>query len=587
MSDSFNLDIASDSVKNIVDSLRCFICDKLEGGRVRYPCGDGACVSCAECTPYCPVCSPPVSCAHDPEPAPDPVLARRAQHAAELLSAFQDTFHVNVLNRHRISEQLKREKELFPDCIQGSNSYHNKHKRDITLYEGKANSSPCKFPGEVVDLPHSFKMDSSKNTVQEWLDQHESELFECKPRKPFADLKVNSPKYKSTPIKKRSDLIMDKVENIENVSSKKARKRSHFKSALSAHKSQSLLDKYMGTSKPSTSGWKSVKRAKTEFDKYDKPQTYNSSHKKHKDESGICLDDETIVIEDSQSVIVDKDKLAWLAVLEANENESSYRESASRHFSPEACERECYVSVERMKTNNAPIANAKTAIEVANKKQKVPFFMKSSLVQKHKVCDDKLHVAPEKYKFKDVSITVESKSLITTITVSKCDSSKASDISMVSKLVQTDDSGFNDGSVTSIDESKRFEKKAVNAKVDNSSSEDIFTAEPVEVAKQQNISSIVIDSSSDSEQEEASIIVVTADVHRSNDHIKKRILREIPVTENRPRPPKRGCSPQSSGSSDKENRDPNTMKKIGADKKIVKKKPVMNKRKCLGEIVNK
>lgn len=68
---------------------------------------------------------------------------------------------------------------------------------------------------------------------------------------------------------------------------------------------------------------------------------------------------------------------------------------------------------------------------------------------------------------------------------------------------------------------------------------------------------------------------------------KKRILKEIPVTENRPRPPKRGCSPQSSGSSDKENRDPNTMKKIGADKKIVKKKPVMNKRKCLGEIVNK
>lgn len=456
-------------------------------------------------------------------------------------------FLLSVYKRQRISEQLKIEKELFPECIQAPAKYYNKRKSLNESIKNKENRRLSYYPGEKTSPIKSLKMENSFNYVQQWLDKNEKNIPDKKSRRPFAELNVNNQhqtlcckNINKTPIKKRADIIIDKVH--ENVSKRTNRKRSHYKTALTIVESQSCLDKYLKPVEQQDPFTPYTKRLRKELNDHNKQQ---HGKKNDKDESGIVVDeDELIVIDDSQNhnETVDKDKLALLAVLEANEKETYVSSQPSVRL-------EDRVIVNNTNNGKKPQSSNLLAPEKTLSNITVPFIKKSLLVETCNLCNSvnvRNNTIDDRTasQSKDVKITVESHSFTATINVSTVQNNSTG--SKASVPVQTDIQGIfhknNKISTVNSDITLKhsnvilLEKKVLlqnNIEQENHS-EDLFTVEgkpTKQVLKTESTKTIqnntskeakelvIADSDSDDELDQSSIMQVTADVHKSSDQM--------------------------------------------------------------------
>ncbi|KAI5638834.1 hypothetical protein NE865_08536 [Phthorimaea operculella] len=547
--------------------------------RVRFRCGHVYCKECLVKVEYCLVCLTPAE-APLQTPFPDDPATKRAQNAANLLKAFEDTFDIDVYKRSRISEQLKIEKEVFPDCIQAPVKYHNKRKSSI-YQSDKENSRPSFFPGEQISPVRASKMENSFNYVQNWLDNNVSKSTRksyLKPRKPLNDLNVNSPSPLKRKVPRRADLILDKAinqpskENAERTPKKK--RKLGIKTALAKVESQSLLDRFL---KPvdKSNDFTKIKKG---FDESPKASTTRLLNKTDKDESGIVIDDDPIVIDDSQSQVVDKDKLAWLAVLEANER-SPY---VSQTLRPEEL--------------TEIIKEAPTVAPQAVTTYKVPFIKRSYLIERCDLCiPSKSDIVKKKQvagQSKDVSITIESTKFITTIKMSTVKDKPVFEKHSVPVQTEACDLFITEEENISEALNKEVQDIQSNAVITQNvpleckekevPSQDMFTAEMLNsedhklrlfTKEPPRVSPRVIIEDSDSDCAiESSVIEVEAQIHHSSENLEAPILAELDQSEVQQRANRsgRGITPNSTDSSDKENFDPNKSKRIKHDKKNTK-----------------
>lgn len=297
-----------------------------------------------------------------------------------------------MYRRLRVSEQLRAEKELFPECIQAPAKYSNKRKSTTTVGD-KENLHISFQAGEHISYTDSFKMKKCNNYVQQWLENSKSY-----PRKALADLNVNKQNStsKNTIFPKKTVKIHQNQSNTSYINRdtfNPPRKRSHSST------SYSLIDKENSVSELVINKCKRSKfesHLQEEFDNKVFDHTDN-------EESGIVIDDEPILIEDSQSQVIDKDKLALIAVQGADKERSDFMSFALE--STQSNE-----SLPLVYTQNKP---------PNEKKNNVPFYKKSSLADCCFYCKvDKPNSLSNKDN-KNVSITIENQHFVTTINISK------------------------------------------------------------------------------------------------------------------------------------------------------------------------
>ncbi|CAH0581295.1 unnamed protein product [Chrysodeixis includens] len=544
-----NLDIdqSIEHVKNIIDNIRCAICDKLDGSRTRYSCGHAACNNCLVFAEECRICLSPTQSPGSP-PQLDNALTQRVKNATALLHACQDLFNVDVFQRKRLSEQLRIEKELFPKCIQAPVKYENKRKSSVFSKFNKENRSSTYFPGEETSSYKENIMESSVSYVQKWLNKNEKDFS----RKPFKDLNVNVQQNSNARLQTSKNSIQKKEDEIPVLT--KNRKRSHFKTTT---KNISTLDK----SKTPGKFNKTSKRVKKEL----QPPKQSIQHVCENDESGIFMD-EPIEIEDSQESIIDKDKKAWLAVIEAHKNESTSNTT---------------LELSNVKTNTTnKNTSLVSSIKNTNKNQitKIPFYKKGYITETCKYCNDVPHEAASQPK--EVEITIDSHSFTTTIKVLR-DVGNKSSCSTNSVSVQTDlceefDDIDEEGGIKHPEDLDIGGKESVTSKIsDDAQSEDLFADEVKKnVAGHKNSKThscvIIEESDSDTDIELSGPVPVKVDVHRSCDISEYGVLSEvenIQKHDTRPRRGPRGLTPTSTDSSEKENFNPNRVKKQHSKKK--------------------
>ncbi|XP_026315803.1 uncharacterized protein LOC113227141 [Hyposmocoma kahamanoa] len=573
MSKSYDLDVVVDCVKTLLGHSRCVICDKLEGSRRRYRCGHAACEECVEGASLCLLCLTPPEACNPNHTEPDGPLTCRVNNVSALYKACQDSFGMDVYKRHRISEQLKVEKELFPQCIQAPLTYSNRKKSVKPQLKDKENDTLFLL-GEQISSTKKSKMKKSLNNVSNWLDENDIKIAKSRPRQPFADLNVNqcNLQREATPIKSRVD---EKV--LENIKStiKLNKKRSNSKST------RSMIDSQAGGT--DSFGW-TPKKLKKEFDQYDR------FNKNDNVESDIVTNDEPIVIDDSQSHIVDKDHQAWLAVVNA---EKKYPCTSIPSIGLECSEAIKYTDdIERITTESIASSTYNTTSF-----NKVPFFKKSYLIETCNLCnnvDNNKTVKKSAGQAEDVKITIENNCFITTINVTTVND-RPKILEKQSTSVQTEIERVPDFHKVQLDVENKYKKdsdKSVTYSqdlytVENNSEKNThfenvaYTKEKANlknttVKKNTNATKQIIIEDSDNEDiDESSVIQVTADVHRSSDEMDYGVLTEIGEMElqQRSKHSTRGLSPSSSNSSEKENFDPNRQKRLKLEKKdIVKKK---------------
>lgn len=379
---------------------------------------------------------------------------------------------ISAYRRHRLSEQLKVEKELFPQCIQAPAKYYNKRKSSKPLAENKENIASV-FPGEIVS---PIKMENSNANVREWLNK-------CVKRKPLGDLNCSSTlinKIRKQPLKEI---------NIQHID-KSNRKRNYLD--IWADDNKTLIGDQVAPSKKYNKE-NTIKKLELKTD------SINLKKRKNKDDSGIAIDDDgTIIIDDSQSIRVDKDINALLAVLEAEKNE------------------QCALMT---LTSESKLSEEPTPPKVP---LKVPFYIKGPLCFncEHSNDDNTLHNDVECKDQPNISITVENKSFTAIINVSQSESFKMNTKQSVE--VQTDfessesfvDHGFVDENVSY----KKDESRAVSPIPSSSKSNILFLGEANNfdlVNKSVKSSNVIIAESDSDEEIHSTSLVVTADVHRS------------------------------------------------------------------------
>ncbi|VVD04609.1 unnamed protein product [Leptidea sinapis] len=519
-----NINDASDCVQTIVKNCRCVICDQLHGKRFRYACGHSSCESCLLDYEFCMLCLTP-----SPEkPVLDSPQTERVRHASELFDTFQDVFKIDVYKRQRISDQLKKEKDIFPECIQAPIKYFNKRKSSV---KDKENLSY--IPGEGVGNMEKHKAEKSINYVQKWLCKNEKNFQKNKsPRKPFSDLNIN-----------------EHVMCTSTPKSVVARKRSFFDSAFCDDFDTDVVSKKS----------KKDKKTPTNSDSLLSKQLSLAESKKKK----CVTDDEIIVIKDSPKEIIDKDRLALLAVIEAEKHENNTKDgnkNISGHIK-----------------RNVNLKN-KCCVEPISTNFKVPFYKKSLIVDTCCLCRKSTVQNVNVTKaFNDVHVTINNNSFLTTIKVSEYKAPTSKQIGAkkdVSVQMDTHTSKSNNiplgenEATTKNSPSQDLFKDDINIFSTHNERKGILEIDEVKISKQ-NI--VISDSDTDSYKNDGNhVIEVTADIHRSceleDDYYTLKPLQPQEY-KSRLRPPVRGKTPASSDSSDKENYDPN------------KKRPKFNKKK--------
>lgn len=560
--DTLNVDDAIDCVNKIIDNVRCATCDKLDGFRVRYPCGHSACEDCNVFIEYCPSCTPQQ---RDAPAVPDYALTQYVEHATALYKAARNLFHPDAFQRKRISEQLKIEKELFPECIQAPVKYENTRK-SVRHSLNKENKHTNILPGEAVSSTKHSTMEKT-TYVQQWFSKNEKELG----RKPFADLNVNT----------------QRNNNSNNKAPLSSRKRSHFKTT---HKYYSRIDNPKQSIYQDTVSPKKAKR----------PSTFDNiigQDKCDNDESGVFMDSELIVIDDSQEVTLDKDRAAWLAVLQADKQENlppSSLLSASRLNHTVDIHKQIESSTYKIKPNSS----------------KVPFIKRSAIYETCKYCQNELktlktvsvksdnkHVQRSKREMEPVNISIDTSEFLTTVTV-VTDVEHKQEKHMNTVGVQTETSPpavplNNDNIIQTITSNICYKddsptSAALNtcrehgapARDSDVHSEDLFTEDRnifSESIHKAEISKCVIieESDSDTDLEASGPRSVQAVVHRSCEQIDYGILTDVVNVKehgSKARRGPRGRTPASTDSSEKENYDPNRVRQYNAAKKKLRKK---------------
>ncbi|XP_023950858.1 uncharacterized protein LOC112055095 [Bicyclus anynana] len=540
---SFNADQIVKYVKVITDNNKCVICDQLKGLRVRYPCGQSVCNNCILTAETCVFCLSPQD---ESKHVTDDQLSLRVEHASNLLKTFQELYNIDVYRRLRVSEQLKVEKQLFPECIQAPVKYSNSKR--ISNISNKENIKPTILPGENTSKPDIVKMENKINYVHQWLNKNDTILSEANydlPRKPFTDINVNGqnvirPKTTKNVTKKK-----------KNLSLKKTRLKTYDPDVTDNLKSSTELKKNV------------------KINKNNKKFGNCNKIKCDKNESGIVLDDETIFIDDFETV--DKDKAALLAVLEAEKN------NALNETIPT-----CNMS-DREKVVNTNRIDKPTQYQKANR---VQFYKKGSLFKDQ--CYESTN--ENSSKSNNVTITIETMNFVTTVKFSEED--KSTDATKFSIGVQTD----------TIDDCEKNSKmvELQLAKVDHNiyQNQHQITASEVGKNNKENLKDIAVtvnlnptepqqsdkkhkgliieesDSDSDIFPTENNILEVIAEVHRSETENNCNVLSQLQQDEykHRKRHAVRGNTPTSTDSSDKENFDPNRAKRRKLDKKRNSKK---------------
>ncbi|RVE41797.1 hypothetical protein evm_013544 [Chilo suppressalis] len=542
---SIPIDRIVDLVKNLLDGIRCPICDKSYGDRGRYLCGHIGCDDCVTVAEECALClAPPHRTTHK-SILDDKPLSKRVKNANNLLNACQKTFNVDVFKYKRISEQLNIEKELFPNCIQAPVKYYNKRKT-IASTGNKENSLQL-FPGEHISPRKQFKMKRQSSSVLNWLDDNNTYS-----RKVFSELSTNHPTYIHRSKKVPETAIFH-------------RKRVYSSSPVRQHEKSISLNK-------------KIKRSNLE----NNVAVADKNQKKcvHED-SGIALDDEPIYIEDSQSEIVDKDKLALLAVEQA-EKELSVSKSL-----------ESSCQTQELRPQFEAGYQVSKLTDQSKNQLKVPFYRKSCLVETCLQCQEKLSFNDtlETNNHKNISISIENCSFITKIEISD-DAENMKEKNSIG--VQTDINNLfvTTNSPTGLKENKEnsFQVVVVKPEKGKQESQDIFTDDckfniiddeieqdnvtntlTVEDVMPKNRNIVIDDSESDATSDEPLVFDVFADVHVSceTQDYPMSILSEIKSDHSicRSRNKVRGATPDSNNSSEKENCDPNKSKKLKGSKK--------------------
>ncbi|CAG9785706.1 unnamed protein product [Diatraea saccharalis] len=523
------VDRVVDLVKNLLDGTRCPICDTSVGNRIRYPCGHIGCTDCV--TEGCTLClTPPIASAAIN--TVDEPFTKRVKNANSLLNICQETFNVDVYKYRRISEQLKIEKDLFPECIQAPVKYSNKRKSLISN-DNKENYPHLLFPGENVSPKKQIKMKKHGSFLNQWLDENVTHS-----RKVFSELNVNQ----------QSNIIRDKKVK-DNLAS--SRKRIQTYSHMRQYE-DSLTKK---------------KKYKTQISENKTVQKDNLHKKQLHEDSGIFIDDESICIQDGQSEIVDKDKLAFLAVEQADkedQNSISFRSLDHRQES---------------KSEDVLQASKSTNL---HHQIKVPFYKKSYLLETCAVCKETESFHYEK-TYKNVSVSLESNDFITTIKISDVGNHQKKSVG-----IQTDINSNCSEEKMDVINSTVKKNETISDEIQIKESQDIFIDDSqlnnsCDIKKKDNViidiesdlilprnkTVIIEDSDSDTTNEESTYLHVSADVHVSCEPHDYGILSEINTDESicRSRNKVRGATPDSSNSSEKENCDPNKIKKIKGLKK--------------------
>ncbi|XP_072938763.1 uncharacterized protein [Epargyreus clarus] len=402
---NFNVDLAVKCIKTITDNTQCITCDKLSGRCVRFPCGHSVCECCAEEAGEC------LSCVSSPSGSyqVDHPQTERLKNASALLSAFQDAFEIDVHKRQRISDHLKIEKQVFPECIQAPQKYCNKRKSFNISISNKENINQTVFPGEKIISTDTTKMKKSFQYVQNWLNQNDN-IPQKLPRKPFGDININTQSLTNT----RKQNLVKKNRGKTEVIAKKSQyvKRTHVKSI---NDTSSLFNEL------AKEGVKIVLDLEPELNKEE--NKYVKSHTTHKcdrNESGIVLDDEQIVLDESQEDAIDKDKLACIAILEAAKRDDCQdsqiiSQSVLQHSD------NCVINFENY-SNKVDISKSDSI--TINDSKGVLFYKKSLLYDPCKLCNDYLSKQNKSNttedKNKDVSIVINNSDFVTTIKFSQC-----------------------------------------------------------------------------------------------------------------------------------------------------------------------
>uniref|UniRef100_A0A2A4K1D4 RING-type domain-containing protein n=1 Tax=Heliothis virescens TaxID=7102 RepID=A0A2A4K1D4_HELVI len=561
-----DIDQTIQNVKNILEKVQCTICDKLDGNRVRYPCGHTACEDCAVDAQDCLIClTPPLG--SNTQPVLDEAFTQRVKNAALLRKTCEKLFNTDVFKHKRLSEQLRIEKELFPECIQAPVKYENKRKSTSFSHKNKENRFSI-FPGEETSHhKENMTMENSVRYVQNWLNSIENDST----RRPFRDLNVNTQVDHGTIIPKSNKTQENKNISVVN----RNRKRSHFKTTV-----KNLAPQTANLKSNINKLYKNNKRVKKEINqpnlavgKYDKSKHDN-------DESGIFMDNDPILIDDSQEVEVDKDKNAWLAVLKANENEEI--ESTSELKLDNSDHKQIFCA------NKQTLLKANGIQSKSYQNIKVPFYKKSIIGETCAYCNAEVYKSSGQNK--DTKIIIDDVNFTTTIKILKDDqhSSKLNTKKTVS--VQTDisdimptDHCIELKDTMNTEHSNLNQKECTEdliSKKSDTQSVDLFEDEGQNNEtgdKQNNPHSylVISESESDIEMDTSGPLPVKVDVHRSCEESDYGILSEVVNIQRhdiQPRRGPRGLTPTSTDSSEKENFNPNRMKKQISKKKKNNKK---------------
>ncbi|KAM3964268.1 uncharacterized protein ACR2FA_001757 [Aphomia sociella] len=574
-------DRAVECVRNIVDIHRCGICDKSGGLRQRYGCGLAVCVDCANGAQECVQCVTP-NLSPCNKPVLDKQLSQKVDNVSQLLITFQEAFNIDVYRRQRLSEQLKVEKEIFPACIQAPMKYCNKRKSLNISFNNKENKqSQNIYSGENTSFQKRLKMDKAQY-IEKWL--HDSKTNST--RIPFSDLNINDQSItneqhklitKST-IVLRKDKLQSQIKKIK-VSNNT---RNLTKNKLKHNENQSI-DKHCKTKVKNNIDNKGKCGIKNKLNKsilHDSKLQYNN------DESGIVLDDDFILIDDTPTVIIDKDELALQAVQEAERQEHSDYVSMLKT-----------VDFDNIKNANdiSEIVSKSEQLNNLNQVVKVPFYKKGLIYKSCWACKQDMNTRKDnKYnsvdKTNNVSVTIDNDQYVTNIKVSKITDGKVNknDISVQTdineivpiKSVTVLNSANNDifckGSQDLfMDEANIYLSQTKDSDI-ALLKEELSNVDPNRSNSILHGKKSLIIEESDSDLDvgvEQISIDVTAEIHRSCEPKDYGILTEIPHNESgvRKRRAERGLTPTSTDSSDKENYDPNRNKKHGHGKKKLKK----------------
>ncbi|XP_063620840.1 uncharacterized protein LOC134793181 [Cydia splendana] len=504
---------------------RCDRCDKADGSAI-FACGHPGCSDCVA-RRECQTCAPLM------EPSSDRPLLDGLHTKAS--TPLQDTLQTDEYHKQRISEKLRVEKELFPECIQAPAKYINKRKSLNVSKKGKENRHSTIFPGEDISSSTEFTMNKSRSYVQEWLSKQSSPSFGPQPRSPFSDLKVNTHHNQphSTPVK-----AIQKG-NVAKIGTRQSnRKRPRLKQTPTTLSNTSLENFLKPVEKAEA---KKAKRLKQEFD--DPKHVESKGVGTHLNNENVIEIDECYTIEDTQDQIVDKDKMALLEVQKASRKES--------------------VEIIEDTEENTPHSH---------KMPHVPFLKKSYLFENCTQCIDasmntltdieKCSHKNTPIKSNDVSITVENKSFIATISIVDCNPGKKQ-----STAVQTVENPFMGFEQPSEEDSASLIAK-MKEYIETAKGKDLVKGDMPETDSQKTSCTDVI-------LEEQ---VKKADENIQEDNMAKfghssehdfgvlNALDGAGFQNKRPRRG-RGATPDSNNSSDKENCDPNRNKRLAKKKK--------------------